>query len=422
MSDNALNQPPQQQDRQPPRTLLVVDDEMGPRQSLNMVFKDEYKVLMADGGEQALEIIKDHVVHSAVLDIRMNGMSGVELLGELKKHDPNIEVIMLTAYETIDTARQALKHGACDYLTKPFDLDTIRSAVGNAMDRRTLSDQREANLHRLRDVQQELNHQRVEEEIIRTKGEIYASVLHDINGPLTVISGFVDLINNRLEGASSLEGQGLDLIKDRLTRVNRQVNNCIEISQRYLNFLRNPSQGASASLIQTLHDIHELLKVHPSLEANKLHVQLPNPDIQAQVNGGNLMQLILNLGINALQSSREPHEVFISTRFISDPLPLQDMPDTDSQHVINREGLNNSGPLAAIEVRDTGDGITPDVLKNIFEARANGTYFSTKTDSGGTGLGMAIISRFIRDAEGILHLQTQPGSGTSMTVYLPAQK
>ncbi|MGA1236706.1 MAG: response regulator, partial [Limisphaerales bacterium] len=320
MSDTPPSPPAQQQERQNHRTLLVVDDEMGPRQSLNMVFKDEYKVLMADGGEQALELVKDHVVHSAVLDIRMNGMSGVELLGELKKHDPNIEVIMLTAYETIDTARQALKHGACDYLTKPFDLDTIRSAVGNAMDRRALSDQREANLHRLRDVQQELHNQRVEEEIIRTKGEIYASVLHDINGPLTVISGFIDLINNRLEGASSLEGQGLDLIKDRLGRVNRQVNNCIEISQRYLNFIRDTSQGASASILQTLHDIHELLKVHPSVEANKLHVQLPNPDIQAQVNGGYLMQLLLNLGINALQSSKEPHEVFISTRFLSDPI------------------------------------------------------------------------------------------------------
>ncbi len=422
MSDTPPSQPAQQQERQNHRTLLVVDDEMGPRQSLNMVFKDEYKVLMADGGEQALELVKDHVVHSAVLDIRMNGMSGVELLGELKKHDPNIEVIMLTAYETIDTARQALKHGACDYLTKPFDLDTIRSAVGNAMDRRALSDQREANLHRLRDVQQELHNQRVEEEIIRTKGEIYASVLHDINGPLTVISGFIDLINNRLEGASSLEGQGLDLIKDRLGRVNRQVNNCIEISQRYLNFIRDTSQGASASILQTLHDIHELLKVHPSVEANKLHVQLPNPDIQAQVNGGYLMQLLLNLGINALQSSKEPHEVFISTRFLSDPIRLEEMPDTDSQRVINREGLKKTGPFAVIEVRDTGDGITPDVLNKIFEARATGTYFSTKTDRGGTGLGMAIISRFIRNAEGILHLQTQPGTGTSMTVYLPARK
>ncbi|MGA1235937.1 MAG: ATP-binding protein [Limisphaerales bacterium] len=134
------------------------------------------------------------------------------------------------------------------------------------------------------------------------------------------------------------------------------------------------------------------------------------------------MQLLLNLGINALESSKEPHEVFISTRFLSDPILLEEMPDTDSQRVINREGLKKTGPFAVIEVRDTGDGITPDVLNKIFEARATGTYFSTKTDRGGTGLGMAIISRFIRNAEGILHLQTQPGTGTSMTVYLPARK
>nr|MDQ3624520.1 response regulator [Verrucomicrobiota bacterium] len=100
-------------------TLLVVDDEEGPRQSLRIVFKHDYKVLVASSGLEALEIARFHPVHIAILDIMMNGMSGVELLKELKEFDPAVEVVMLTAYETLDTARHALRCGASDYLNKP---------------------------------------------------------------------------------------------------------------------------------------------------------------------------------------------------------------------------------------------------------------------------------------------------------------
>src|SRR5881409_4430961 len=129
----------------PKRTLLIVDDEEGPRQSLRIVFKDDYNILLADSGNKAVELVKQYSVDAAVLDIRMSGMSGVELLGRLKEIDPTIEVIMLTAYETIETARQALRLGACDYLTKPFDLSTMRTAVANAMERHSLSEEIRSN-------------------------------------------------------------------------------------------------------------------------------------------------------------------------------------------------------------------------------------------------------------------------------------
>src|SRR5580693_2690766 len=82
------------------RTLLIVDDEEGPRQSLRVVFKDEYNLLLASDGERAIELARQNRIDVAITDIRMVGMSGVELLGQLKAVDPGIEVIMLTAYET----------------------------------------------------------------------------------------------------------------------------------------------------------------------------------------------------------------------------------------------------------------------------------------------------------------------------------
>src|SRR4051812_8029906 len=121
------------------RTLLIVDDEEGPRQSLRVVFKNEYELLLAGDGATALDMARQHKIDAAILDLRMADMSGIEVLQGLKTVDPHIEVIMLTAYETIDSARQALRLGACDYLNKPFDIPAIRTAVANAMNRRTLS-------------------------------------------------------------------------------------------------------------------------------------------------------------------------------------------------------------------------------------------------------------------------------------------
>ena len=136
------------------RTLMIVDDEEGPRQSLRIVFKDDYNVLVADNGNRAVDLVRQHSVDAAVLDIRMSGMSGVELLGKLKEIDPAIEVIMLTAYETIETARQALRLGACDYLTKPFDISTMRTAIATAMERHAVSEEMRSINQKLRELQE----------------------------------------------------------------------------------------------------------------------------------------------------------------------------------------------------------------------------------------------------------------------------
>src|SRR5438132_1715094 len=163
----------------PKGTLLIVDDEEGPRQSLRIVFKDDYNILLADNGNKAIELMKQHSVDAAVLDIRMSGMSGVELLGKLKEINPAVEVIMLTAYETIETARQALRLGACDYLTTPFDISTMRAAIASAMDHHLLSEEIRANNERLPALQAELHQQQIQEAIQPTKRQTYASTLQN---------------------------------------------------------------------------------------------------------------------------------------------------------------------------------------------------------------------------------------------------
>ena len=192
-------------------TLLIVDDEDGPRQSLRVIFKDDYDLLMAEDGPTAIDLAQKNDIDVAVLDIRMAGMSGIEVLERLKYVNPHIEAIMMTAFETTDTIRQALRLRACDYINKPFDLATMRAAVAQAMQRRTLESEIHSSAEKVQELLTELQEQRIEEKIAKTRGDIYASIIHDINGPLTVISGFVQVLNQRLNRNSRMEVGGFGI-------------------------------------------------------------------------------------------------------------------------------------------------------------------------------------------------------------------
>jgi signal transduction histidine kinase len=398
------------------RTLLIVDDEEGPRQSLRVVFKDDYDLLLASNGQDAVELARKNKINAALLDIRMSGMSGTELLEKLKVLQPTIEVIMLTAYETVDTVRQALRLGACDYLNKPFDVATIRKAVATAMERYSFADEVRANNEKLAALQVELHDQKLQEEITRTRGEIYASIIHDINGPLTIISGFIQIINQRMGDSDRLEGEDMEMVKDRLKRITRQVSNCIEISHRYLSFMRQqPAMPARVSVNQILDDLRELLNVHPSKGPNTLKVQVLSQDVELQINGTDLIQILLNLAINALQCSPDIHLVEISGKVLESPMDSAKMQDGPEDRVLYGQGFANTPPLLMLSVRDDGPGIPSDVLPKVFQP-----YFTTKAPGKGTGLGLAIVHRLLKEAKGCLHVNSKPGHGTTFNIYLPA--
>src|ERR1039458_670566 len=267
-------------------TLLVVDDEEGARQSLRVIFKDDYEILMAGDGATAVQLAQNHKIDVVVLDIRMAGMSGIEVLERLKYVNPSIEAVMMTAYETNDTMRQALRLRACDYINKPFDVSTMRAAIAGAMQRRTLEGEIHNNAEKLQQLLEELQSQKIEEQMATTRGEIYASIIHDINGPLTVISGFVQLVNQRIGNATRLEVEDLEFIKDRLKTITRQVTNCIELSRRYLSFLRRRSDDAPrVGVNQLLADLGQLVRVHPSLQNNKFAIRPVDEDIAVRMNG-----------------------------------------------------------------------------------------------------------------------------------------
>jgi two-component system sensor histidine kinase/response regulator len=416
MHSSTLMEPPVATNATQKRTLLIVDDEEGPRQSLRVVFKDEYNLLMASDGERAIDLAKQNRVDVAITDIRMAGMSGVELLERLKSVDPAIEVIMLTAYETVDTLRFALRLGACDYLNKPFDISTMRKAVASAMERRSLGDEIRNNTLQLQELQKELQNQKANDEINRTRGEIYASIIHDINGPLTVISGFIQLMSQKIGSHARLEGEDLDFVKERLKTITRQVTNCIEISRRYLSFLRqNSDENPPVSINNILADLNQLIRVHPAVKENEFQIEKLQEDVAIKINGTDLIQIVLNLAVNGFQCTPQKHSVEIRARQLPHSLDFSTIAEGPEERLIRSENFRNVAPLLAISVKDTGPGIPADVLPKIFDP-----YFTTKSVSQGTGLGLNVVQRLIKESKAALHVKTRISEGTTFTFYLPA--
>src|SRR5881394_1751108 len=124
-----------------PKTVLIVDDDEGMRDTITAILKREYRILSAGTCEAALPLLNREDVDLMLLDVRLPGISGFEVLRIVKENYSLIEVLMISAITDIETAVQAMKHGAYHYINKDFDYDQLRSLVRNASERQDLNRQ-----------------------------------------------------------------------------------------------------------------------------------------------------------------------------------------------------------------------------------------------------------------------------------------
>ena len=124
-----------------PKTVLIVDDDEGMRDTLTAILKRDYLILTAATGEEGLTFLKREDVDLILLDVRLPGISGLELLTIVRENYSLVEVIMVSALSEVEVAVTAMKRGAYHYITKEFDYDGLRSLVRNALERQDLSRQ-----------------------------------------------------------------------------------------------------------------------------------------------------------------------------------------------------------------------------------------------------------------------------------------
>src|SRR5262245_62121775 len=124
------------------KQVLIVDDEPNLRKILSaQLSRDGYDVMTAEDGEQGLQALRDHHIDLVITDLKMPKVDGMTLLREALREEPELPIVMITAHGTVDTAVEALKLGAFDYLTKPFDKDEVRQVVAKALKTRQLAEE-----------------------------------------------------------------------------------------------------------------------------------------------------------------------------------------------------------------------------------------------------------------------------------------
>jgi response regulator RpfG family c-di-GMP phosphodiesterase len=127
-------------DNQTPETILIVDDERGPRESLRMILDSNHRILQASSGAEALECIRREHVDLITLDLNMPGMHGQELMRTVRSEFPHIEIVIITGCGSIESAAEGIRTGICDYIQKPFDVVQVSAAVSRALSRKCARD------------------------------------------------------------------------------------------------------------------------------------------------------------------------------------------------------------------------------------------------------------------------------------------
>jgi len=369
--------------------LLVIDDELGPRESLRFLFKDTYDVVCVDSVDNGVEELKKQVPDCIITDIKMPGKTGIEGLKEIRAIDSQVSIIMLTGFGSLETAQEAIRHGATDYLKKPFDTQEIRNVVTGYIERTKLSRKQAKASENLESLTDELQKQLNDKEHLAQLGERSSEFVHDLSNPLTVINGYVQIIIQNIK-----KNTGKEIKVSYLEQIEKSVMRC----QDMLTLWRERSRRATSS-IQTItlgDPVTEVAKNAQTLVSRKdATVVLTEGPANCRIEGNEvqIFRSIQNVVGNALRA-----------------LP--------PENGIVKINWRVDGVRALVEVEDNGGGFPEEKIADL-----QTKYYTTKDQSGGMGLGLFITKNIVEAHGGSLILgNNRNGSGALVTLAFPVLK
>jgi signal transduction histidine kinase len=358
--------------------VLVVDDERDFTDLLSERLRTRgMEVRTAYDGQEALDVARIFAPEVVVLDITMPGMSGIETMYALRAEKPAPEVILLTADTTLGTAVAGMKGGARDYLTKPADIDTLVSAIGEAEGRRmeNMSRQRMAETAKLAAL-----------------GELATGVAHEINNPLQVVLNEAGWIEEIL-GETALENNSREQILESIALIRRQGLRCKAITSKLLTLrCALDAKGATTNLPDLVREVLSARRTQIEKMGIRVEKRWPKQLREVQLPDSEWSQILGNLvdnGMDALEST-----------------PAEERLLTVQAGVEDAELI--------ISVQDSGCGIEEHLLTRIFEP-----FFSTKEVGKGIGLGLAICHGIIEAMGGSISVRSTPGHGSTFTIKAP---
>ena len=355
-------------------TILVVDDDRYVREMIRVLFeRDGYRVLESGDGAEGLELAQAHRPDCVVLDVRIPGLSGFEVLQRLNA-DPRtreIPVIMLTAVEdTLEGMDRALSGGAVDFLAKPVSAARVSVRVRGAIERRRL----------LQQVQE-------------LRSNFTSMLVHDLRAPITIISAYVDMLIEGEAGPVSQDQRRLfGRIQDSCGRMERLIAEVLELSK--LEAGKLVLERRPIDLARFAGDMVERLAVNARGKSIRLGLR-PSGDgpFFVEADETRLDQILMNLIGNALKFT-----------------PRDGSVDVD---------VSRAGNEVEVAVSDSGPGIAAADLPLLFE-RFSRTSSARAAQAPGTGLGLVISRELVEAHGGRIWAESAPERGARFVFRLPA--
>jgi two-component system cell cycle sensor histidine kinase/response regulator CckA len=397
--------------------VLIIDDEAGPRESMRMILKNRYEVLLADGAESGLAMARERKPDVVFCDIRMPDIEGPEVLRRLKQIDPDVQVALITAYAAVDTAQQAVRHGAIDYITKPFSVQEILQVAERGVEQRREAERREALLAQLQPAAQALSgqlgtlsmqpvlpdqvtiyknlaqaHNSIETQLsklgrLNAIGEVAAEVAHDVRNFLTAILLRIEILLMDLKDPGEVNSES---VKEALQDILRAASDGATAVQRISSIAKaDPYEPFTLlSVNDVVNDVVNMafgqFQAHQSVA-----IEVQTQDVPMIYGSPTALRTaVMNIVINARQA----------------------LPETGGQVTITT-GVEDGEVF--IRVHDSGRGIAPEALPHITEP-----FFTTKGENG-SGLGLSVARKVISCHEGRIEFHSVDNAGTTVALWLP---
>jgi signal transduction histidine kinase len=356
--------------------ILIIDDEEAMRDSCSMILtKDGFRAETAENGRIGLEKAREFNPALALIDLKMPGLSGLEVLDKIKDIDPQIIPIVITGYATVESAVEAMKKGAYDFLPKPFTPDELRIIIGRALERRKLAKEAET-LRREKKLMEE---------------NFITMVSHQLRSPLVAIQQYFEVI------LAGMVGRVEETQKDMIVRAQERLGSLLHLINDWLDMARI-SRGQIVDKFQPfaleklLNKQSEFMK--PLADEYKVRLEFRPPEKPALVLGDeqSLEQVFSNLISNAIKYNQPNGSVIISVR--------------------------EEGEVIVADVTDTGIGIAREQLPLVFDQFYR---VSRREDQKikGTGLGLAIAKKIVEAHNGSIQVASELGRGSTFSVRLP---
>jgi signal transduction histidine kinase len=378
-----------------PARILIVDDEPDIAVILKLHLEDcGYTTEWAGDGNAAWNMLNNNSYELALMDIRMPGMDGVELLNKIIGAGMETAVVMMTAHGNEDLAVECMKAGAYDYFSKPFSLDDMLQKVERAVTiQHTIKEKR-----------------KLEQE----KEDFFFMLSHDLKNPITAVIGSIDIMREgRLGSVNSEQEEYLQSAIDSCNEVVTMIDNLLDV-QRFESG-RMPIAIRSCDPAEiTATAVKRFIRAaeHDGI-ALTLNTTENMPEIA--VDRTAMGRVLANLLANAVKFTPEGGSILVSCRCIENGdnhqirIPV---------YVRTPDSFINRHCFVCISVKDSGDGIPAEDLGRIFE-RYTQSKNAAVYEKGGAGLGLAFCKMAVDSFNGIIWAESVAGSGSEFIILLP---